>query len=391
MQCDEVGMRRTGQVQQSVAMVLCGVCGINEFKYKCPRCLAQTCSLECSKQHKARDDCSGQTHDPKDYISSETLKHADDEKHERNAYVQRDYNYLTQLKRMVQIQKMDARVKNKRVLGPAGHSASLKRRRYGADEDDHDDMECQRIIRRGVNCLMLPKGMQRSSQNRSKWDKTMDLFVWSIEWILCPLQAQGEDKQVFKHISHRIKETDFLVQGMGKNVFQKCCEFYHFAGTSGPEEGEDGSETKEERTEILQKSGLKFYTKWFPYNTTHITDSKKLVELPIHEKCIGELFRNMTVIEFPTIFIAMTEADLPEGYEAVHEETHRTETDKHTNPLNKFVDDVRETEDAARDTQPAEEPVQKEGPDDVKGGRDSDSDSDSDDYNPGLSMDFLTA
>nr|2N94_A Chain A, Box C/D snoRNA protein 1 [Saccharomyces cerevisiae S288C] len=43
--------------------VLCGVCGIKEFKYKCPRCLVQTCSLECSKKHKTRDNCSGQTHD----------------------------------------------------------------------------------------------------------------------------------------------------------------------------------------------------------------------------------------------------------------------------------------------------------------------------------------
>ena len=213
-------------------MVLCGVCGIKEFKYKCPRCLEQTCSLECSKKHKVRDKCSGQTHDPKEYVSSETLKQADDEKHERNAYVQRDYNYLTQLKRMVQVQKMDARMKNKRVLGPARASGNLKRRRYDVDEDDRDIMECQRIIRRGVNCLMLPKGMQRSSQNRSKWDKTMDLFVWSVEWILCPVQGKGEKKEAFKHVSHRIKETDLLIQGMGKNVFQKCCEFYCLAGTS---------------------------------------------------------------------------------------------------------------------------------------------------------------
>ncbi|CAI4506282.1 CAS_1a_G0023620.mRNA.1.CDS.1 [Saccharomyces cerevisiae] len=364
--------------------VLCGVCGIKEFKYKCPRCLVQTCSLECSKKHKTRDNCSGQTHDPKEYISSEALKQADDDKHERNAYVQRDYNYLTQLKRMVHVQKMDARMKNKRVLGPVGgHNSNFKKRRYDIDEDDRDSTECQRIIRRGVNCLMLPKGMQRSSQNRSKWDKTMDLFVWSVEWILCPMQEKGEKKELFKHVSHRIKETDFLVQGMGKNVFQKCCEFYRLAGTSSCIEGEDGSETKEERTQILQKSGLKFYTKTFPYNTTHIMDSKKLVELAIHEKCIGELLKNTTVIEFPTIFVAMTEADLPEGYEVLHQEPRPLE---HTSTLNKFIDNAREEEEAEEDSQPTEEPVQKE----TQDASDSDSDSD-DDYNPGLSMDFLTA
>ncbi|CAO4379787.1 unnamed protein product [Caenorhabditis nigoni] len=38
---------------------LCKVCLKNEHKYRCPRCELRTCSLDCSKKHKADNDCDG--------------------------------------------------------------------------------------------------------------------------------------------------------------------------------------------------------------------------------------------------------------------------------------------------------------------------------------------
>ncbi|KAF1751040.1 hypothetical protein GCK72_017592 [Caenorhabditis remanei] len=38
---------------------LCKVCLKVEFKYRCPRCDLRTCSLDCSKRHKAENDCDG--------------------------------------------------------------------------------------------------------------------------------------------------------------------------------------------------------------------------------------------------------------------------------------------------------------------------------------------
>lgn len=32
--------------------MICEVCNLVEFKYKCPKCLAKYCSLDCFKQHK---------------------------------------------------------------------------------------------------------------------------------------------------------------------------------------------------------------------------------------------------------------------------------------------------------------------------------------------------
>ncbi|QLQ80982.1 hypothetical protein HG537_0E03370 [Torulaspora globosa] len=340
---------------------ICEVCGDSEFKYKCPRCLKKSCSLACSKKHKVNDDCSGIAHDPSVYVSSETLKNEDDEKHEMNVVVQRDYNFLTQMKRTVELQKRDGKSKNKRMLNMQHGGA--KRPRYNEN--------CQRVIRRGVNCLMLPKGMQRSCMNKSKWDKTLDLFVWSIEWTLFPVQ--GAASEPFVHVSHRIRETDSIAESMGKIIYDKCCDMYQMQRSTSTDEAQ---ETKEDRTRNLVNSRLLFYTKWFPYNTTDVVDSRKLVRLEPSGKSIAEQFRNKTVIEFPTIFVAKQESDIPKKYTIVDELDSR-ETPSTAAPAS----------DSSSSEEPAEESFKPPLPSYNTPADDSDSDSDG--YDPGVTMDFL--
>lgn len=300
---------------------LCEVCRVNEYKYKCPGCLKKTCSLECSKSHKILDSCTGQSYDPVKYVSSETLKNADDEKHENNYLVQRDFNFLTNLKRQLEVQKFDGMKRNKRTLQSARNNINnnqnpIKRAKY--------EEECSRVIRRGVNCLLLPRGMHRSTLNKSRWDKNSDLFVWSIEWIVCPgneISSETKSNQApFVHVSHKIKETASLIEGMSNVVYEKCCLIYNISKdvqTMSIANNVKGCRDNKIRSEILLKTGLKFYTKQFPYNTTKMQDSKELIELDAVNKCIGELFRNRTVIEFPTIYVAKTPEHLPKGFKVV--------------------------------------------------------------------------
>ena len=305
--------------------LLCEICHKNEFKYKCPKCLKKTCSLACSKEHKKTDACDGIAHDPTKYIPHEKLKDADDEKHESNPLVQRDFNFLNSLKRTVELQKMDARTKNKRALMSSTNNHANKRTRFN---NSNDESGCPKVIRRGVTCLLLPKGMQRSAQNRSKWDKSLDLFVWSIEWLLCPpknrvvpLQEdvqegvqKGVQEDFVQFVSHRIKETDSIVDGMSNVVYEKCSKLFNFPPL------EKGVEMRGiDKLKVLEDHNIKFYTKIFPQEMTESMDSKKLILLEPSKKCIGELFRNRTVIEFPTIFVAQEETDLPLGYSIVEE------------------------------------------------------------------------
>ena len=46
------------------------MCTKAEYKYKCPRCLILTCSLNCSKEHKTQLNCSG----VKDHVSSLNIR-----------------------------------------------------------------------------------------------------------------------------------------------------------------------------------------------------------------------------------------------------------------------------------------------------------------------------
>ena len=48
----------------TVTKVLCGVCKVNEKKYKCPACLLPYCSSECFKTHKVT--CSTLSNSPED-------------------------------------------------------------------------------------------------------------------------------------------------------------------------------------------------------------------------------------------------------------------------------------------------------------------------------------
>lgn len=335
---------------------VCEVCQKQEFKYRCPRCLKKTCSVRCAKDHKEKDSCTGIAHDPTGYISSGDLKSKDDEKHESNVVVQRDYNFLMQMKRAVELHKRDGKTKNKRSLNLS----------YGESKRPRvDESQSRRVIRRGVNCLTLPKGMQRSLANKSKWDKPLDLFVWTIEWVLFP---EKPGKEPFVHLSHRVKETDSVIAGMGKIIYDKCCEYYQL-----PKGDEEHPQTKEDRTEGLVNSSLRFYTKWFPYNTMDAKDSRKLVRVdPL--KSIAELFRNRTVIEFPTIFVAGQASDISEQYTVIAE----IDTLSREAPNNS----------GAHDNSGGEAPVEESSkPQDNS--KDQGSDSDSDGYEPGVTMDFL--
>jgi hypothetical protein len=61
-------------------------------KYKCPRCTTRTCSLECSKRHKIRAECSG-IRDQAAFITKGQLFTAE--------AIDHDFNFLSSVERTV--------------------------------------------------------------------------------------------------------------------------------------------------------------------------------------------------------------------------------------------------------------------------------------------------
>ncbi|KAL3231080.1 Box C/D snoRNA protein 1 [Nakaseomyces bracarensis] len=357
-------------------MVVCEVCQQVESRYKCPRCGKRSCSLDCSKRHKVESGCSGQVHDP-GYIPSEVIKGADDEKKESNVLVQRDYNYLVQMRRAVEVKLTDGKRKNGRILREA---YDPKRQRLNVADSADTVPEPTRLIRRGVSCLMLPRGMQRSSQNKSKWDNSLNQFTWTVEWIVC-----GADNEKFTHLTHRAKENETIVDGLSKAVFNKICEFY---GLSSEESA--GVEKKEERTEIIKNSELSFYIKWFPRDTMTMCDSKELIKVDAIDTPLGETLKDRTVIEFPTIYISKKEEYLPNGFTVVDEDVKNgkkkavpdSDSDSDSDSSSESESDS-DSEPEEQSSKPAEAPIKP------STASDSSDDDDEDGYNPGVSLDFL--
>lgn len=334
----------------------CGTCFSAEAKYKCPSCLGRTCSVDCYKQHKQMYKCTGIGNEATKYIPKDILKR-EDTSDAMNKVVQRDYNFLMNMNRCLQVLKQDGQ---KFILKEHGRNKNSLMRSGNVKLPNM-------VIRRGVKCFVMPRGMQRLLWNKSKWDRALDTFVWSVEWIVVNARNGGE---VWKHISHRNNEEHKLVDCVSKNVFNKCMELYE---QSLETEAIEESMTKECRSKLLMKGGLKFYTKWFPTDVNGVMDSRLLVELD-PEHCIGTLFKDKTVIEFPTIYIAIGIEGLEKMGLRLLNEQYSSSSDSEETPSS----DLAYEEESSF----AEKPGQiKTDSEDYKGSED--------DYTPGISLDFL--
>lgn len=324
--------------------------------------------MECSRTHKRVDQCSGLGSDSTEYIPSQQLKEADTEE-QMNVLVQRDYNFLIGMNRKLAVMKEDGKARNKKTLQQG--SGSIQNRFHVSKP--------HRVLRRGVKCLILPKGMHRSMSNKSKWDKPLDTFVWSLEWSLF-----GDNGKVWNHVSHRNKEDAILVDCVGKQVYDKLRETYSI----NVEEDETKS-TKEDRSKQLIEFGLKFFTKWFQPDSDSIMDTKTVIEIN-PTKCLGEIFKDMTVIEFPTIFIVPdSEVMTKHGY-LLHSDIRKAEKTAETDGKEKISEDTSSSSDSEETDRPesSDQSDSSSEPEEESAKVNSDSE---DGYSLGVSLDFLTS
>lgn len=70
---------------------MCEICLKNESKYKCPRCLMKTCSLNCCRQHKVNTGCSGEREKTR-YVEKEEFG---------ESLLLNDYRFLEEQSRLI--------------------------------------------------------------------------------------------------------------------------------------------------------------------------------------------------------------------------------------------------------------------------------------------------
>ena len=94
---------------------MCEVCGSNLAKYKCPKCLMQTCCLACVKLHKRKYGCDGKR-DPGKFISIQEFKDRD---------LHRDYHFLEGVRQVAESSKRTL----VNICGKAGSNGRRKKRK----------------------------------------------------------------------------------------------------------------------------------------------------------------------------------------------------------------------------------------------------------------------
>ncbi|KAJ2712022.1 Box C/D snoRNA accumulation [Coemansia spiralis] len=159
------------------AAPLCGHCGENSPKYKCPGCLVRTCSLACSTGHKEKTGCSG-LRDRAAFV-----KRAD---YDANTMMS-DYGLLQELTRDHALLRRDAEqhgVAAKSQRGPAAQAAA------GASSDGTPSIALTRAQRnvvtrakgvRQVTIRYMSPGIKRHQQNNTIWQSSASRLVWTVE------------------------------------------------------------------------------------------------------------------------------------------------------------------------------------------------------------------
>ncbi|ORX74504.1 hypothetical protein DL89DRAFT_264364 [Linderina pennispora] len=144
-----------------------------DAKYKCPGCMARTCSAACSKEHKQETGCSGQRDRTK------FVKRAE---YDANTLMS-DYGFLQELSR--DHDNLTRLVKEQGV--PTGNASKGRKPMQQAGLALLPSLLTQKNtvtrarVNRNVSIRYMSPGIQRHAQNKTLWSKSHSRLVWTIE------------------------------------------------------------------------------------------------------------------------------------------------------------------------------------------------------------------
>jgi hypothetical protein len=252
---------------------LCSICHLNNFKYTCPACGVQTCCIDCVKRHKKQTECTG-TVDLTKFVSRNELA-------QDSAYMNRDYNFLMNVDRHIQLGRTDIKsnAKNvfKRQFGTQGRNkrfkpSTVEDKRINVVKKVFPHEPPTTTKRENTLVIQLPVGMERALSNKTGYDKKLGSFVWTIEWVYI-----GENGQeLARFISYRLKEHLSLIEAIPLNILNN---------------------TKTETP--IEKKDLLFYL--------HNVIKPDKATLPVisldNQFSISTALKDKVILEYPTIYI----------------------------------------------------------------------------------------
>ncbi|KAJ2896776.1 Box C/D snoRNA accumulation [Coemansia aciculifera] len=165
--------------------VKCEQCNDHDAKYKCPKCFYRTCSLACSKQHKASSGCSGERDKAK------FVKRAE---YDANTLMS-DYGFLQDLARDHANLAHDAEEKGVKAKGKQPSSGGGGPSGMAVLNRAQKNIVARAKSERQVHIRYMSPGIQRHKINRTIWATSKARLVWTVE-IAVPELTEGLNKWV---------------------------------------------------------------------------------------------------------------------------------------------------------------------------------------------------
>lgn len=261
---------------------VCGICFKEPSKYKCPSCSMQTCSLECVKLHKKEKNCLGSV-DPAKFLSWKQLS-------EGSTHVNRDYNFLINAGRHLDVQKETLRLNSKNLFKrPAGPGKRPPPKRQKTELEDsriqliksafpHDPPTS--IKRKNTVIVLVPPGMSRAMANKTGYDKKAGAFVWSVEWVV----LADDGREVGRYMSYRLPEGNAIQKLVPINLIRKAY----------------GDES-----DLIVPEKLHYYL----LNVVNCKPGRSLIPLEVTMPLCDAL-ADRIVLEYPTIYVSQSGTDV---------------------------------------------------------------------------------
>lgn len=257
---------------------ICSICQVNESKYTCPACGMKSCSLECVRRHKKQNECTGMVDQGKFILRKELS--------EDSIHINRDYNFLLNFGRDIQLGKSDVKTNAKNIFKRQYNPSNRNVKRFKQNEDAdrrlvrvnkaYSNSPQTTIKRNNTLIIQLPMGMSRSASNKSGYDKKLSTFTWTIEWVL--VDKQGKEYSNF--ISYRLKETLPVRDAVPMNILNNIMK---------------------EKEDTIDKDSLCFYLD----NVVNLAQPNKSIIKLDPSGSLADALANKIVLEYPKIFITL--------------------------------------------------------------------------------------
>lgn len=168
---------------QASAEVLCDVCHKEERKYKCPRCGASTCSLDCCRAHKQQAGCSGKR-ERIQFVGAGDFS---------DKTLREDFHFLEDvLKSRVGAKRNFLAITGSssqapKPVGPKAAPQAIHPQNLSAHSKAAKSL-VKAAGQRGTKLLLQPVGMSKRKENTSAYNSEEDAILWrlAVVFILRP-------------------------------------------------------------------------------------------------------------------------------------------------------------------------------------------------------------